>query len=306
LIMRPWRFGMALSEGDEPIVEKHTSRHCHLCGRRLWGNAWVYAPNGVRDGQAVIVCRHCQETAPHCDVCGVPMSERHVRLPDGRRICTRCHQTAVHDSARAQALFEHVTRVIVDQLGLRLNVGTDFTLVDHQHLRRLIRESNLVVHADIDRASVDIDPDRLRSAASVDIDPDRLPDRPRSTSAASADIDRASGDEDHIVGLFVRKGRKRVMYLLSGLPQVLLIQTVAHEWAHAWQGENCPLLRDPLVREGFAEWVAYKTLQAMGAVKKMALMRQQEGLYGEGLQKMLELEQRDDASGVIAFCRQEE
>jgi hypothetical protein len=97
-----------------------------------------------------------------------------------------------------------------------------------------------------------------------------------------------------------------VMYVVSGLPQILLIQTVAHEWAHAWQGENCPLLRDPLVREGFAEWVAYKTLQRMGASKKMALMEQQDGPYGQGLRKMLELERRGGLSGVLAFCRRAE
>ncbi len=235
----------------------HISKHCHLCGRRLQGNAWVYAPNGLQDEQSVVICRHCQETAPRCDVCGVPMGERHVRLPDGRRTCTRCHRTAVYDPAQARALFERVTHIVVDQLELKLNVGADFTLVDRQHLRRLMEESNLNVH----------------------------------------------GDAGQVVGLFVRKGRKRVMYLLSGLPQVLLIQTVAHEWAHAWQGENCPLLRAPLVREGFAEWVAYKTLQTMGAVKKMALMEQQDGLYGEGLRKMLDLERRVSATGVIASCR---
>lgn len=235
-------------------------KHCHLCGRRLWGRGWVYAPNGVPDGQAIVVCRHCRKTAPRCDVCGVPMGPNHVRLPDDRRICARCHQTAVYDPARARALFERVARTVTDQLGLGLSVGTDFTLVDHRHLQRLAEEAHPALQ----------------------------------------------GDPDKVVGLFVRKGRKRVMYLLSGLPQILFIQTVAHEWAHAWQGENCPLLETPLVREGFAEWVAYKTLQAMGAVKKMALMERQEGLYGEGLREMLELERRSGVSGVLAFCRRAE
>jgi hypothetical protein len=236
------------------------SKHCHLCGRRLWGRAWVYTPNGVSDDQAVAVCRQCQETAPRCDVCGVPMGANHVRLPDGRRTCARCHQTAIYDQVRAQPLFERVARVVTDQLGLGLNVGTDFTLVDHQHLQRLATEAHPTLH----------------------------------------------DDPDKVIGLFVRKGRKRVMYVLSGLPQILLIQTMAHEWAHAWQGENCPLLQDSLVREGFAEWAAYKTLQAMGAVKKMTLMEQQDGLYGEGLRKILELERRDGMSGVLAFCRRVE
>jgi hypothetical protein len=156
-------------------------------------------------------------------------------------------------------LFERVTRV-VDQLGLGLNIGTDFTLVDDRHLQRLAMDASLSPH----------------------------------------DV------EGKVVGLFIRKGRRRTMYVLSGLPQILLVQTMAHEWAHAWQGENCPLLQNTVVREGFAEWVAYKTLQTMGATKKMALMERRNGLYGEGLRQMLELERRGGVSGVIAFCRRAE
>lgn len=235
-------------------------RHCHLCGRRLWSTGWVYTPNDVPDEQSIVVCRRCQETAPRCDVCGVPMGGNHVHLPDGRRTCAHCHQTAVYDPSHAQTLFERVARVVAGQLGLGLNVGADFTLVDHQHLQRLAEKTSFDLHADPGR----------------------------------------------VVGLFIRKGRRRVMYVLSGLPQMLFIQTVAHEWAHAWQGENCPLLKDSLVREGFAEWAAYKTLQSMGAVKKMALMKRQNGLYGKGLRRMLELEQRDGVNEVLAFCRRAE
>ena len=235
-------------------------KHCHLCGRRLWGGGWVYAPNGVPDRQSIVICRRCQETAPRCDVCGLPMAANHVCLPDGRRICAHCHQTAVYDPVRGQALFEHVTHIVTDQLGLGLNVGTAFTLADHQHLQRLMAQASLAPH----------------------------------------------DDPAKVIGLFVRKGRMRVMYVLSGLPQILLIWTIAHEWAHAWQGENCPLLQDPLVREGFAEWVAYKALQAMGATKRMALMKHQDGLYGQGLRQMLELERRRGTSGVLTFCRRAE
>jgi hypothetical protein len=238
----------------------HRPKHCHLCGRRLWGGGWIYAPNGVPDEQSIVVCRRCQKTAPRCAVCGVPMGDNHVDLPDGRRTCAHCHQTAIYDPSHAEALFERVADVITGQLGLGLNVGADFALADHQHLQRLAEE-------------------------------------------ASSDL---QSDSSQVVGLFVRKGRKRVMYVLTGLPQILLIQTVAHEWAHAWQGENCPLLKDSLVREGFAEWAAYKTLQSMGAIKKMALMEKQNGLYGEGLRRMLELERRGGMNEVLIFCRRAE
>ncbi len=238
----------------------HRPKHCHLCGRRLWGRAWTYASGGSSDEQAIVVCRRCQETAPRCDVCGAPMGENYTRLPDDRRICPRCHQTAIYDPAQARELFERVAHTITDQLGLGLNVGADFTLVDHQHLQRLAAEA-----------------------------PANSPGQP-----------------DKVIGLFTRKGRRRVMYLLYGLPRIMFIQVAAHEWGHAWHRENCPLLDDPLLCEGFAEWVAHKTLQTLGATRQAALMEQRGGLYGEGLRKMASLERQRGISGVLDFCRRSE
>jgi hypothetical protein len=115
----------------------------------------------------------------------------------------------------------------------------------------------------------------------------------------SEDADRP----DLVFGLFVRRGRKRAIYAETGLPQILLIQVLAHEAAHAWQGENCPLLRDPLFREGFAEWVAYRVLLTLGAVKKAALMEGRTDLYGQGLQAMLGLERAGGTEAVYGACR---
>jgi hypothetical protein len=188
------------------------------------------------------------------------METNSLRLPDGRYVCGHCHQTGVYHPGQAQTLFEQVAHIVVGRLGLGLNVGTDFTLVDHQHLQRLAREAS----------------------PSLQCEPAR------------------------VIGLFMRKGRGRVMYVLSGLPQTLLIETIAHEWAHAWQGENCPLLQDSLVREGFAEWVAHKTLQTMVPLKKTAWPGPQDGVHAQGLRAMLGLEQRHGISGVLAFCRRAE
>lgn len=232
------------------------ARYCHLCGRRLGGRAWVYMPDEESPDQALVVCRHCHENAPRCDICGMPMGPNPLLLPDGRRICPACARTAVTDPQVARDLFARTAAFVSGQLGLGLRVGTDFTLVDAQHLRRLVAES---------------------------------PTQPVE-------------DPDRVVGLFLRKGRRRVMAVLSGLPRALFIQTVAHEWAHAWHGENCPLLEDPLMQEGFAEWVAYHTLIALGAAKQAARMRERNGLYGEGLRRVLQLEEQHGASGVLQLC----
>jgi len=108
---------------------------------------------------------------------------------------------------------------------------------------------------------------------------------------------------DRVFGLFFRRGRKRAIYVEYGLPQILMTQVMAHEYAHAWQGENCPLLRDSLVREGFAEWAAYRVLMALGAVKKATLMEQRADLYGQGLQLMLALERQGGTETVFQACR---
>ena len=111
-------------------------------------------------------------------------------------------------------------------------------------------------------------------------------------------------DPTHTLGIYARRGIKRGIYVQSGLPRTLLIQVAAHEWAHAWQGENCPLLRNTLVREGFAEWVAYKTLAALNAGQEMERMVARDDVYGQGLHRALEVEASVGAPGVIEWCRQ--
>jgi hypothetical protein len=109
-------------------------------------------------------------------------------------------------------------------------------------------------------------------------------------------------EADRLLGVYVREDPHRTIYVENGLPSILLIQVVAHEWAHAWQMENCPTLREVLIVEGFAEWVAYKVLQEMGAVKKMGLMAARPDLYGKGLRLVLDREERKGIAGVLALC----
>lgn len=109
-----------------------------------------------------------------------------------------------------------------------------------------------------------------------------------------------------VVGLFVRRGRLRVMGILLGLPRLKFIKTVAHEWGHAWHGENCPLMRDLTTREGFAEWAAHRALRALGEVDEAQRMEQRNGIYGEGLRLMLRMESVRGVDGVLLFCRKSE
>jgi aminopeptidase N len=78
---------------------------------------------------------------------------------------------------------------------------------------------------------------------------------------------------------------------------------VAHEYAHAWQGESCPLLEDHALREGFAEWVAYRHLLYLGCTKAAEHLLTSNHPYRPFLESILALEARVGPAGVIEHLR---
>lgn len=111
-------------------------------------------------------------------------------------------------------------------------------------------------------------------------------------------------EEERVFGFFQRRGRRRTIYVEHSLPQIVLMEILAHEYAHAWQGERCPLLRDPLMREGFAQWAAYHLFMVLGATKKAASLKERTDLYGQGLRLMLALEERGGWEAVWRACQE--
>jgi len=115
---------------------------------------------------------------------------------------------------------------------------------------------------------------------------------------------RAGADNGHdpaekTLGLYQRQGRLRVIYMLYGLPKLLFRTVVAHEYAHAWQGEKCPLLDDDWLREGFAEWVAYRHLLYLGCTKAAQRMLASSHPYRPLLERVLALEAQIGPAGVV-------
>jgi hypothetical protein len=120
---------------------------------------------------------------------------------------------------------------------------------------------------------------------------------------------RALGDLPHApdertLGLYQRQGHSRAIYMLYGLPRLLFRTVMAHEYAHAWQGESCPLLEDDALREGFAEWVAYRHLLYLGCTKAAERLLRSNHPYRPWLEAMLALEANVGPAGVIAHLKQ--
>src|SRR5207237_3268529 len=105
-------------------------------------------------------------------------------------------------------------------------------------------------------------------------------------------------------GLFIREGNQRAIFVEYGLPQIVLLEVLAHEYAHAWQQENCPVELPAEVQEGFAEWTAYKLLQNWGCTIRVERMLRRDDLYGRGLHHILGWERRSGVEEVFRRVRE--
>lgn len=96
---------------------------------------------------------------------------------------------------------------------------------------------------------------------------------------------------------------RRGIYVQTGLPRLLFLQVATHEYAHAWQGENSPLIKDTQLHEGFAEWVAYHTIGYYGYSQGQERMLKRDDAYGDGLRWALQMERQLGVAGLIEACR---
>ncbi len=293
-------------------------KFCNLCGRPTQGQYHIYRRLGSSLYKGLVVCEHCEREAQRCAVCRVPINP--VVSPDGLcpacavRVprCVACGQLirgpyVRNESNGAQyceTCFNHRPRCgvcggAVGQGGYQLHDGRFICAQCHETaVYDAGKASNLYARV------VGVVEQQLGLRLSI---PPALSVVDHHHMLTLLEQMETNGPDkpDRVFGLFFRKGRKRTIYIEYGLPQILMIEVMAHEYAHAWQGENCPLLRDPLVREGFAEWAAYRVLTALGAVKKAALMERRMDLYGQGLQLMLALERQEGSAAVFEACRSE-
>jgi len=102
------------------------------------------------------------------------------------------------------------------------------------------------------------------------------------------------------VGLHGMRDGSHLILIIQGETRDSTGGILAHESAHAWEVENCWNLSDQVLSEGFAEWVKYKYYDKIGAYMLMEEMRGvRDPVYGEGLRRMLEWEDRYGVNGVL-------
>lgn len=208
-------------------------------------------------------CNNCYNTRDKCYVCGAPLTDKYWKLSDNRLSCGYCHSTAVYDPKDAAQVFLELESILKEHLGLELNIPTSMALVDRNQLAEIISKQTQL---------------QTNSIGNEQLDPQKT------------------------LGIYTRRGIRRGIYIQTGLPRTLLIQIAAHEFAHAWQAENCPLIGEQLVHEGFAEWVAFRILGFYGYTQQQYQMKQRTDIYGKGLNWVLGIEAQSGILGVINAC----
>lgn len=314
-------------------------RFCHVCGQPLTGRFYRYAhglvacsscaatrprcarcdaplpdaelvSNGMQHTKAgapgkkgvsaksggSLLCRHCLRTAPRCACCGNPITQTWYTfeelLPPAaiRRFCETCVQ--------------HRPRCDV----CRAPVPKGATTLPDGQFRCSLCAAEMVLGSDDVRA---VYVEALALAERVA----RI--RPRQVPALAlvgrrqmgevrqrfaSDIPTGAGGH-HVLGFFVRENGAASIYVELGLPRPLLLGTLAHELGHAWQIETAASVTDPLLREGFAEWVSHRVLVAGGHRRVAARATRRDDIYGRGLRHFLEIERAAGRPAVLEVAR---
>ncbi len=308
------------------------TRYCHLCGKQIFGRYFQYT-NGL------IVCESCEQTAPRCARCHAPTSATGASVSRrGVLLCARCNREVFHcDSCDEPILgawfsFQEVittpaqrryctdcvnTRPRCDLCHAPTGAGT-VTLSDGQ-FRCALCASDLVigepairlVYTEALRQLERFVDQPLRRAPPLQVVSRRsMGEARREFLHEAGRLDAIAGEEGatsrHVLGFFVRSQGKPVIYVEAGLTHGLLLGTLAHELGHAWQTEQLGAAAgkvDPLMSEGFAEWIAFHTLMARGMRTLANRARERQDIYGRGLERLLGIEQAKGRSVVILLAR---
>jgi hypothetical protein len=207
LLMAGFSFGPLLAaRGDT----------CAICGRPIYGT--VYLVTDKVTGEQKLVCSDCI-TLPRCVICGLPVKENGLQLPDGRFLCARDARTAVVKVDDARRICEQV-KDDLDRLFSRFTVfpeNVDVTVIDRIDVDSMFKTEGNNFES----------PDLLGC-----IRPETVSDKTRYK-----------------------------MSLMGGMPLAEMKATCAHEYSHAWVGENVPKERRARLgrdaEEGFCELVSY-------------------------------------------------
>lgn len=243
-----------------------TLPECTVCGKRSFTGG-IYAMD-----HSFFACTECMNL-PRCFSCLIP-TPSNIRLSGERVLCPVCARTSVASPAQAQTIFNEVRNTMRFSLGIATRHPIQFSLIDPVTLHRLSgARSEPLVEQGLFRYNVDVERVTKRDY-----------------------LGRKIGEN------LYKKNEAVWIYVLDHLPRSRMEHVMAHELAHDWMTAFYPGIQEEWIREGFAEYIAWRYNQYK---KRHALNQRIENnpdpVYGEGFRRIRKIVQTRGFSGLKQF-----
>ena len=302
-------------------MNERQPQFCHLCGERLRGSYLVYS-NGL------VVCERCGRSVPHCSQCNLP--SRQLSTVRGVQICPACRQKApicaccgepilgryfmVGDSPLRYCETCMTTHPRCDICRAPLNAQGKILSGRDGKIYRCATCFSTAVTSMEDAKRLYNEMHRLLSKTLM-IEIPILPNLSLVERARMIELHQQAGilagtdtplgpEHQHLLGFYQSVGTDQHIYIEQLLPQTLFRAVAAHELAHSWQSTHAPQGQPTKIVEGFAEWVAYRSLLLLGHQADAARLTRRNDLYGQGLQYFITLERQQGQQGVLQRASQ--
>jgi hypothetical protein len=144
-----------------------------------------------------------------------------------------------------------------------------------------------------------------RASRTLGLELTRIPALVVESSSTIGQHPQLEAAPDNLCGLFSRDAFGRgTIHVVSHMTSARASAVLAHELAHAWQSENCPDDQGARVREGFAEWVAWKLLDGLEECRgERDVIEARTDDYGVGFRLFVDLESRRGFDGALWYAR---
>ena len=230
-------------------------QQCEICGAEILGSTFVLTDKVT--GSRYIACSECLKLF-RCYICDLPVHDKDLKLPDGRRYCVRDAKSVVLTDAAIKKLCSKVRGDVSSELSRVMNfpVFVDFFSIDQDEANSGNRSSG--------------------STTNVYERTDTL-GLTRSGKIGSPILEKLGRKEDDL-----GENMQHQVSILNGRPSSEIKATCAHELGHTWVGENVSEKRrrkshdshfamfenahvlDKDAEEGFCELIAYLHMKSQG------------------------------------------
>lgn len=187
---------------------------------------------------------------PACASCQMPLDRFAKDLGDGRSLCRDCARDGIFEQPEMDSVMKDLRKTLADKFRMSTDHEIKYQLCDRTALKK-----------------------------------------------------ESTGDGEHELGLFIfnihtltffnRPVRSREEYrilILNGLPPDFFRGVGAHELAHDWMQQNLPHIDEPMIREGFAEFVSWAYAKSEKLDRVPWRMEQNtDPVYGDGFRKVRDM-----------------